>query len=108
MKNIIILSALILASSFVIATPNNDNGSNATFTATELVQATGTVIMKGDIWIIRVSNNDGVVDYAPLNLPSNYQRVGLVVQFSGKIKYISDTDRLAGVTLIITQIRPVK
>ncbi len=73
----------------------------------DFVQAVGTVILKGDIWIIRVSENNDIVDYAPLNLPKNYQRVGTVVKFAGNVKYISDTDKLAGITLVITQIKPV-
>jgi len=40
-----------------------------------------------------------------MNLPQNFQKAGLIVKFSGTVKYISDTDKLAGMPVILSQIK---
>jgi len=99
----------MISGSFISSAADKNYSSSPAITVEQgdYVQAVGTVILKGDIWIIRVCENNDIVDYAPLNLPKNYQRVGMVVKFAGNVKYISDTDRLAGITLVITQIKSV-
>lgn len=110
MKNLLLIIALIVSGSFVTVSANDYKNINPVNVAEQIdfVQGVGTVILKGDIWIIRVTRNNEIIDYAPLNLPKSYQHVGLVVKFSGQTKVISDTNKLAGITLVISQIKLVK
>lgn len=109
MKNLLLIIALLVSGSFLtVSANNNENISPVNVVEqSDFVQGVGTVILKGDIWIIRVTGNNDIIDYAPLNLPKSYQRVGLVVKFSGQTKEIADADKLAGITLIISQIKSV-
>lgn len=110
MKKLMLIIALVLAGNlFVSAAENNaeplqiagiENGAQ--------VAGMGTIMLKGDIWVIRVTNEDGIMDYCPMNLPQNFQKVGMVVKFSGTVKNISDTERLAGMPLLLSEIKSVR
>ncbi|HRF78147.1 MAG TPA: hypothetical protein PLJ00_02495 [Chitinophagales bacterium] len=106
MKKLMLIIALVVAGS-LIASANNNNNLVPVYGIEngDQISGVGTMMLKGDIWVIRVTDNEGVVDYCPMNLPQNFQKAGLIVKFSGTVKYISDTDRLAGMPLILSQIK---
>ena len=69
------------------------------------VATTGSIILKGDIWCIRAFDEDGIVDYVPLNLSKEFQFQGMYVKFAGTIKEVSDTKKLAGIPIYLLQIK---
>lgn len=65
------------------------------------VSGKGTVVLKGDIWIIRTTGPDGT-DYLPTNLEKSFQVDGKSVTFEANLDEIPPGVRMAGrpITLI--------
>ena len=76
--------------------------------AIDRIAGNGTVLLKGDIWVIRIWSSEGIIDYVPMNLPAQYQFAGTLVNFTGYTKVLSDTNRWAGIPLILTNIKPAR
>lgn len=65
------------------------------------VSGKGTIVQKGDIWVIRTTGSEGT-DYLPSNLTKTFQVDGKVVTFEANLDEIPPGVRMAGrpVTLV--------
>lgn len=111
MKKLIFILAISLISSIMMVNATNifvDPVSDPSYVSVQQgdrVVSTGSMLLKGDIWVIRAYDDDGIVDYVPLNLPQQFMVAGLYVKFAGTIKQVSDTGKLAGVPIYLIQIK---
>ena len=71
------------------------------------VATTGSMLLKGDIWCIRAYDQDGIVDYVPMNLAKEFMVQGMYVKFAGTTKDVSDTKKLAGIPIYLIQIKTI-
>ena len=65
------------------------------------VSGKGTIVQKGDIWVIRTAGSEGT-DYLPSNLTKAFQVDGKAVTFEANLDEIPPGVRMAGrpVTLV--------
>lgn len=69
----------------------------------------GTIMMKGDVWVIRGTNElSEMKDYFPSNLSAEFRVEGMHVEFSGVISEIPSNVRMAGVPITLTEIDNIK
>ncbi|MFI5172632.1 MAG: hypothetical protein ACHQFW_09585 [Chitinophagales bacterium] len=106
---------MLLFTLFILSGPMIINASVSQTRITQIapdnntykVSATGIIMLKGDIWVIRVEDSNGVTDYVPQNLSDRFKVSGIQVKFSGIAKTVSDTEKLAGIPLVLQHINVI-
>lgn len=69
----------------------------------------GTVMMKGEAWIIHGTNQlSEMKDYFPSNLSAEFRVEGIRVEFKGVISEIPPNVRMVGVPITLTEIERIK
>lgn len=69
----------------------------------------GTVMMKGDAWIIRGTNAlSEMKDYFPSNLSEEFRVEGIRVEFKGVLSEIPPNVRMVGAPITLTEIDRIK
>ncbi|MBK7038468.1 MAG: hypothetical protein KBF42_01595 [Chitinophagales bacterium] len=101
------ISSLLMAATIPVSDEPSTNLNSSYIVQGDRVATTGTMLLKGDIWCIRSYDQDGIVDYVPLNLSKEFKVSGLNVKFAGTIKEVSDTKKLAGIPIYLIQIKTI-
>lgn len=71
------------------------------------VTASGTMVLKADVWVIRVVNDEGTTDYLPVSLEDRFKTDGLIVKFTGVLEKIPANVRMAGHPIRLSKIEAV-
>ena len=102
MKKLMLIIALVVAGSLIASANNNDNLVPVYGIENgDQVSGVGTMMLKGDIWVIRTAGSEGT-DYLPSNLTKAFQVDGKAVTFEANLDEIPPGVRMAGrpVTLV--------
>lgn len=94
---------MVSASNIYSGSPANAVQNNAV--QNERVAGIGMMMLKGDVWVIRVETSAGITDYVPLNLPKEFMYAGIPVRFAGVVVPVSDTGRLIGIQIYLSGIK---
>jgi uncharacterized lipoprotein YmbA len=109
MKKLMLIIAIAVAGSLFAGVGNNNSSVPVIgIENNDQVSGIGTILLKGDIWVISVSNGAEAVEYCPVNLPQNLQKSGLIVKFSGNTKEIAPNERWAAIPIVLSQIKAVR
>ena len=74
---------------------------------TDEVSGTGTIMLKGDTWIIRVIDREGTTDYFAANLDDKFKVEGLMVNFAGTLEEVPENVRMVGKPIKLSKIEAV-
>lgn len=74
---------------------------------TNEVSGTGTIMLKGDAWIIRVIDREGTTDYFAVNLDDKFKVEGLMVNFAGTLEDVPENVRMVGKPIKLSKIEAV-
>lgn len=114
MKKVIITLSLIITlasirvNASVAADYSSFDSANISVGQDERVSGKGTMILKGDIWVIRMEDKNGIADYVPLNLQKEFQATKMLVKFAGTTREVFDTEKLAGIQITFIKITTIR